>query len=380
MYVSSAYPPHYTGIGAYTYNMARAFSALGHQVFVATSRVEGCPETEESEAGTIFRCYSEMELRSEGLARRLMRLARENRVDLIECADFLGEGGPLLRLPRDIPVCIKAHNSGPVRVGREAEVLYSWQRWMQWAAILRNWQQFKEEKYSIEHGEFLITPSARLMRELEGQGFRLPKKRFVQPNPIVLAPAAPDVQESAAPTVLFVGRLAIGKGIALLPGLLRELVDRFPDIRLVVAGGDSYARGIGSLRRWLGKRFGQLVDHIEFTGQLGRDELKIRFESAWLLIAPSLWDTFPTVVLEAMSHAKPVVGSIHGGMPEMLEGTLCHAVDPGSAAFLQETVRLLEDRRLRQAAGHSMFLKARTNYAPEVVAGQYIERLTELMR
>jgi glycosyltransferase involved in cell wall biosynthesis len=375
MFVSAAYPPCYTGIAAYTHNMAQALSAVGHEVLITTSKVEGLPDYEETAAGNIFRCYFWQELRTASLAHRLLKIAVDNQVELIECADFLGEGGSLLRLGRDIPVCIKAHNSGPVRIGREAEVLYFWQRWMQWGAILRTWGQYREEKFSIEHGDLLATPSKRLMIELEGQGFSLPIKRFVQPNPISLSKTIPESHEHSSPTILFVGRLAIGKGIVFLPPLVARLSRLFPEIKLVIAGDDSYARGLGSLRLWLMKRLGVLAKHVEFTGQLERDELQNRFDSAWVVIVPSLWDTFPTVVLEAMSRAKPVVASVHGGMPEMLENTLCKASPPGSEEFILEIVRLLNDRELRHAAGRSMLDKARVSYAPEVIAGQYIEHI-----
>ena len=377
MFISASYPPCYTGIGAYTCNMARALSTIGHQVVVATCKVEGCKECEESDAGTILRCYSWDELRTEELALRLLELARKYQVDLIECPDFLGEGGGLLRLKGEVPVCIKAHNSGPVRIGREAENHYFWQRWMQWAAILRNWKQYRDEKYSLEHGDVLVTPSGRLMIELEKQGFNLPDRRFVQPNPICLSKVEPENQETKSPTLLFVGRLAIGKGIAFLPALMEKLIPLFPGIKLVVAGDDSYARGLGSLRKWLTKRMGPLAAHIEFTGQLEREELTCRYDNSWLVIVPSLWDTFPTVVLEAMSRAKPVVASPHGGMPEMLESTLCEAVTPGTKQFSEKVSMLLGDSELRLAAGRSMWKKARDCYAPEIVATQYIKQLTD---
>lgn len=377
MFVSAAFPPCYTGIGAYTYNMAKAITAIGHQVVVATCKVDALPEIEESDAGTILRCYSWQDLRTESLAKRLLRIARQYQIDLIECADFLGEGGWLLRSKSEIPICIKAHNSGPVRIGREAENYYFWQRWMQWAAILRNWSQYRDEKYSIEHGDILVTPSARLMVELEKQGFDLPETRFVQPNPICLPEVEPQNKESADPTLLFVGRLAIGKGIAFLPALMEKLIPAFPGIKLVIAGDDSYARGLGSLRKWLSRRMGSLTANVEFTGQLGREELTGRYDESWLVLVPSLWDTFPTVVLEAMSRAKPVVASVYGGMSEMLDNTLCKAIMPQSVDFPMEVCRLLSDRELRLAAGESMWRKARETYAPEVVAEQYLDQLMD---
>lgn len=376
LFVSAAYPPLYTGIGAYTYNMARALSTCGHQVIIVTTKSYGLPEHEITDAGIVLRCYSWQELRTKKLARRLLEIVCEYQVDLIESADFLGEAGQLLRLKHDIPVCIKAHNSGPVAIGRESEILYFWQRWMQWGAILREWKQYREEKYSIEHGDFLVTPSSKLMSELEKQGLNLPRCRFVQPNPISLSLDCQSKNvESPVPTLLFVGRLAVGKGIAFLPKIMRELVPIYPNIRLVIAGSDSYARGLGSLKKWLENRLGTLINNVEFTGQLGREDLINRYDRAWVVLVPSLWDTFPTVILEAMSRAKPVVASNNGGIPEMLQNTKCSAVDPKLKKFVNEIRLLLEDSLLRRKTGLSMLEKARTCYSPEVIAKTYIEKL-----
>lgn len=381
MFISAAFPPVYTGIGAYTNNMALALAKNGNQVVVATCRTEGQSEYEMSNAGTILRCFSWRELRTKQLAQRLLKIACEHQVDIIESADFLGEAGPLLRLKRSIPVCIKAHNSGPVRIGRESEIFHFWQRWMQWGAILRNGQQYREEKYSIENGDLLVTPSARLMSELEKQGLDLPRYRFVQPNPVCLSLEEQfEDQEEAKPTILFVGRLAIGKGIAFLPGIMEKLVPVFPDIRLVIAGSDSYARGLGSLRKWLEKRFGKISKNIEFTGQLGREELTNWYKKAWMVLVPSIWDTFPTVILEAMSHAKPVAGSLNGGIPEMLQDTHCKAIAPGSDAFVEEIKKLLKNKSLRRKAGKSMLEKAQKDYSLEVVAKSYIQNIEKYLK
>lgn len=377
MFVSAAFPPHYTGIGAYTANMARALTACGHEVTVATTRVQGLPATDSCVYGTVLRCYDWSELRTSQLGKRLVKIAHQMQVDLVECADFLGEGGVILREERTFPVCIKSHNSGPVAIGRESEIFYPWQRWMQWLAILRTWKQFSEERYCLEHADMLTTPSYRLLSELEKQGLALPEKRWVQPNPVSLPSAKPQKEEAVRPTILFVGRLAIGKGIAYLPELVKALVPTYPDLKLVLAGGDSYARGLGSLQNWLKKRFGSLLSHVEFTGQIGRDELQKQYDHAWLIVLPSLWDTFPTVILEAMARAKPVVAGVCGGMGEMLAGTECSAEVPGSDGFIDAVSNLLADRECRQNAGHSMWKKALNSYAPELIAKQYVRQFLE---
>jgi glycosyltransferase involved in cell wall biosynthesis len=96
------------------------------------------------------------------------------------------------------------------------------------------------------------------------------------------------------------------------------------------------------------------------------------YRRAWIVIIPSRWDTFPTVMLEAMSLGKPVVASPHGGMPEMLENTLCRALLPESKAFTQQIELLLSDARRRHEAGESLRRKALAAYAPDRIVSRYL--------
>ncbi len=379
MFISWAFPPNYTGIGSYTANMAEALTAIGHQVIILTGKVNNLPEREETKVGLVLRCYRYDKIGCPELAKYLATLIHKYDVDLIECSDFLGEAANLLRIKNRPPVLIKSHNCGPIRIGRESEVHYSWQRWMQWAALVRTWRQFKDEKYSLTHGDLFATPSSRLMLELEKQGFKLPEIRAVIPNPIFLPENQPNNRESKNPTILFVGRLAMGKGIASLPSLMEFLCNKNQSVKLVIAGGDSYARGIGSLQKWLEEKFGKRADCVEFTGHLGRTELQKRFDEAWVVIVPSKWDTFPTVVLESMARGKPVVASPYGGMKEMLDGTLCSIADPASDSFCKEILKLLNDDEFRQMAGRSMFQKALTTYSPKSVANDYMNFVSKFI-
>ena len=125
MFVSWAYPPHHTGIGSYTANMANSLSSYGHEVIIVTGKITGLPEEESTSSGIILRCYDQEEIGSKKLGSRLLDIAEKYSIDLIECAEFLGEGAEMLRHDRRPPILIKAHNSGPVRAGRESEVHFS---------------------------------------------------------------------------------------------------------------------------------------------------------------------------------------------------------------------------------------------------------------
>jgi glycosyltransferase involved in cell wall biosynthesis len=175
--------------------------------------------------------------------------------------------------------------------------------------------------------------------------------------------------------VLFVGRIEIGKGIEYLPAILSRLAREFPGLVLEIAGPDSYARGLGSLKAWLERRLAGTPGQVRFLGRLRGPELAAAYRRSWVVMLPSRWDNFPTVLLEAMGHARPAVGSPHGGMPEMLEGTLGAIADPASDQFAERVAELLRDPAQRARAGASLRERLERAYSPAVVVGAYVRFL-----
>jgi glycosyltransferase involved in cell wall biosynthesis len=59
---------------------------------------------------------------------------------------------------------------------------------------------------------------------------------------------------------------------------------------------------------------------IRFAGPLSRPQLPEFFASIDLLAVPSVWlETGPLVVLEALAHGVPVLGSKRGGIAELVQ-------------------------------------------------------------
>jgi glycosyltransferase involved in cell wall biosynthesis len=142
-----------------------------------------------------------------------------------------------------------------------------------------------------------------------------------------------------------------------------------------IAGSDSFARGLGSLKKWLSNDLGNLSSHVNFLGHLNADDLGLAYDRAWVVIIPSRWDNFPTVLLEAMTRGKPVVASSNGGMPEMLENTLCSTASPATNEFTNRIEKLFLDPVFRKQAGDSLRRKAEREYSPEVVVQKYISTI-----
>jgi glycosyltransferase involved in cell wall biosynthesis len=116
--------------------------------------------------------------------------------------------------------------------------------------------------------------------------------------------------------LLFVGRLVPEKGLAVLLQALGSLAHR--DWTLHIAGSgperdalDTLAAGVGMTES------GQ--SRIRWLGELSPEALAVEYAQSSMVVMPSLIpESFGLVGLEAMQHARPVVGFASGGMTEWL--------------------------------------------------------------
>lgn len=157
-------------------------------------------------------------------------------------------------------------------------------------------------------------------------------------------------RESAAPTLLFVGRLVKSKGAHLAIEAAAELQKDFPELRLVVIGE-------GPLEATLKARAAQVLKHCIFTGALSPAQVRDHLQQAWLFLAPRVTldsgyaEALGMVFLEAQASGLPVVATRNGGIAEAVAhgqtGLLSAEGDLG--ALVADARRLLGDPQLRGA-------------------------------
>jgi glycosyltransferase involved in cell wall biosynthesis len=88
----------------------------------------------------------------------------------------------------------------------------------------------------------------------------------------------------------------------------------YPAARLVVAGSGPLLADLEQLAATLG-----VVDAVQFTGRVDNSAMGALYQSADVMINPSLVDNMPNSVLEALACGVPVVSTNVGGVPFMVE-------------------------------------------------------------
>ena len=122
-------------------------------------------------------------------------------------------------------------------------------------------------------------------------------------------------------TMIFWGRVIPEKGIEQLIDAMLKL-HRFPDIRLVVAGGSNYANSAPSaFEQRLRQKAEPLKDRILFTEYITQDKLYMHLQQADIAVLPSVWEEpFGLTCVEALAAGLPLITIRSGGIPEICEG------------------------------------------------------------
>ncbi len=157
-----------------------------------------------------------------------------------------------------------------------------------------------------------------------------------------IAPVLPGYPRSGK-TVLFLGRFdEPRKGMAVLLAALPTLVERFPEIEILIVGrGDE-----DELRQ----EAGELAGHLRLLGQVDDAEKASALRSADVYCAPHTGgESFGIVLVEAMAAGTPVVASNLDAFRRVLEDGSAGMLVPveDSAALAQALITVLSDHELR---------------------------------
>jgi glycosyltransferase involved in cell wall biosynthesis len=159
---------------------------------------------------------------------------------------------------------------------------------------------------------------------------------------------------------LFVGSLDLRKS----PDILLRALSDAPGITCVFVGDGPARHRIRQLAMQLG-----VADRIHMAGHLRPTELGRYYAGADLLILPSVSESSPLVILEAMACGTPVVASRVGGIPAIVEDWKTgFLVKPGDVGQLTMCLRFLtEDRPRLQRMGEEARKRVLSSMWPEVL-------------
>jgi phosphatidylinositol alpha-mannosyltransferase len=349
--VTEFYYPHLGGVTEHVHNLARTLIQSGHHAIVITSHMAELgrghqPGEMDEDPSYVYRIGTSRVIYSYGsfarvttglgLRRRIRDILRQERIDLVHVHGglnpVLGLVAPDAAGDLDIPVVATFHSwfhrSALCRIFRRPLQ----KRLDRHAAVIAVSQPVVEAHARYFEADWRIIPNG-------------VDTSFFRPN-------GSGHLTRSEPELLFLGRLDPRNGLDTVLSAMPAVLERFPAVRLTIAGD-------GPLRRLYERLAAPVGRHVSFIGSVNGNRPAF-YSGADLYLCPTTKASFGITLLEAMACATPMVVSDITGFRELVSGgdeaVLVPKNDAG--AWADTIIALLQDGRRRERMGAAGLTKA----------------------
>jgi hypothetical protein len=184
--------------------------------------------------------------------------------------------------------------------------------------------------------------------------------------------------------VLYAGRFEGRKGTDVLLEAIPNLCREFPEARFTLVGEDRAALDgttLGDLFRSKHQR-ARFLNRVIFAGEVSDEKLEAHLAQCDIFVAPSRYESFGLVFLEAMMFGKPVVGCRAGGMKEVIDENITGLLaEPGDSESLRAMLAILlaDPAKCKEygRAGRGKYLEL---YTREKLAARTLDFYHQILR
>jgi glycosyltransferase involved in cell wall biosynthesis len=178
------------------------------------------------------------------------------------------------------------------------------------------------------------------------------------------------------PMLLYVGRVAFEKNIDFLLEMTKSLIEKRPNVLLVVTGEGPAEAHLHQLAKTL-----DIEKNVKFIGYLDRNtELNACYESADIFVFSSKSETQGLVILEAMAQGTPVVAIAELGTASILiEGKGALIAQDNIPHFVEKVNQLLTYPEHRFELGRQAKIYALDKWTAKFQAQRMIQLYLKLI-
>lgn len=374
------------GIGTHYKHLSHKLAAQGHQVTVVVTDTtrkgtyqEGDLTFHELEAifprrfkwtqlnkflpcDEVIRCLK--------TARLLTRLAKAGDIEVIETSSYLFSCLFYLYQPKHVPVLTRVSTLMIEAFGFEGEKLSLRKKISSWM-----------ERRCIEKSDFIVTHTQAHRAEIERclklsmqDSFLVPHGIELPENPV----SAVSAGEKTAVKVFFIGRLEHRKGIDLLLEAIPAVCAAVENVEFIIAGPDreDYYR-----RSFESGADPAVLKRVHFAGRISDEEREHHYQTCDIFVAPSRYESFGLVYVEAMGYGKPVIGNAVGGVPEVVaDGVTGILTDSTSEGLAAAMIDLCCDSQRRQRMGDEARRHTVARFSAGVMADNSISVYQQMLQ
>lgn len=369
------------GIGTYITNVCKAMLKRGHRVFLLTDCVNDqkrhkLPEglevvpTEEMPLPERGGCFSYNHEYSHRVYNTLCKLCEREKVDVVEFAEYCGEGFISIRSKRVLnkfqqqKLIVKCHTPLSLLETINEDKEFH-------ARVVCDMEM---EDYCIRHADKVTSPSQSLADFFTNRVGRTDIQ--ICPYPLYLDFSADPtpMAERNLKMVRFFGSIQVRKGVDVFIEAAKKILAVDPEYRFELVGKERNAHFFN--RTYTEVLLAQipeaLRDKIVFNGEVDYENVPSLLDQSSVIVLPSRWENWANACLESMSKGCIVLASSSGGMAEMIQnGENGFVIDPLDPDALADMILKLEQGSYDlQSISNAAVQRAHALTEPEYTAAQ----------
>jgi len=328
LFCSELFWPYIGGVERMSQRLIADLKQRGHEFTVLTSHDEmKLPDQDDLDGVPVYR-YCFRKTLSSANPREFLSVRKQIATRLIDdppdLVHFYAAGSNLfyiypLVVDSGLPVIVTLHNEIVQQLSATGDSML--------IQVLRqsNWVVACSE--AVLRGTLEIVPEIEERSSTIRNGFDLGQ---FEPGPVPTVP----------PRLLCLSRLVPQKRVHWAIQAMRNVVDRYPDARLKIAGEGPEQERLEELVANYG-----LGNIVEFLGSVPPGSVPGLLEQSTALLMPSSHEGLPIAAIEAALVGRPIIATDVGGLSEVVKhGESGELVPPDdSSSFSDAVLRLLSD-------------------------------------
>jgi len=382
-------PVTYTSASTLTYNFAKELLKRGHEVFVITSVQDKSKQGEEEYEGLkIFRIYSKYNIRWKAylsicnphIVFKFSRIIKRIQPDIVHFHHihrYLSYCCLKIAKKHVRGVFLTVHDVMLVHYGKlmpkNGNIYYEISILDQIKEARKRYNPFRNiaVRHYLRYTDKIFTVSNSLKKVLEINGIKNIETIYngINIDDWGRGTSREKIEEFKIKynlknkrTVLFGGRLSGAKGGDQILKAIALAKERLKNVVLIIAGEkNQYTEKAGKLIKEL-----NIEENVIFTHRLDKEDLGAAYNASDLFVLPSLcFDSFPTMILEAMACRKPVIGTCFGGSNEIIIDNITgYLVNPNNVDLMSEKIiDLLKNPQKAKQFGEAGYNRAKEKFS-----------------
>lgn len=231
------------------------------------------------------------------------------------------------------------------------------------------------ETFCINNCNLIVVPSQEHKKKIL-------KNYKVNDNDIKIIPlgtAVPKSKENksnykSSINILYVGRFEPRKGIDLLLNAIPIVLQKTnKNIKFQIIG--KAHNGIDYEKNFYKEHNLSKASTVDFLGEITGDCLIPFYQNCDIFVAPSRWESFGLIYIEAMSYAKPVVACNTGGAKSIIRNNIDGLLveTENSMEISNAILTLIADKQKRVTMGENSYSRFTQKYTTERITDSTLE-------